>query len=261
MEDNTIDTNLEQDHVADNGQIENQTEVSENTPQVEDNTEEVVEQEVKEPAVPVGIEKRFAKFTREKYEQQERIDALERQLQAKEQLANKPKREEYTDDEWVDQVAETKAKEMISQWQQDQDKNQQLQRQAQEHQNIWSNKMTKATEDIPDLVRVVSNADVDLPRDVIQTITSSEVGPQIAYHLAKNPEQAETLNYMDQRQRDRYITKLEIKLENTPTQSKAKQLTQAKPTPAPAGRGSTSKSMESLSIDDWMKQRNKQVGR
>lgn len=239
--------------VAETTITDNEVETNEVVDAVEEQSEEAPKPD---NGVAKGIEKRFAKLTKEKYEQQDRISALEQKLLEQESLKNQKSRSEYTDDEWIDKVATDKAQNMLRKYEADVRANQQSQSQAIEKQNEWQSKIDSHKADIPDFDKVLSSVDIQLPRDVLQTITESDVGPKIAYHLAKNPAEADKLNHMNQRAKDRFITRLEIKLEDK-SFSKV-EVTKASPTPRANGLNGSSTSTQS--IDDWMAQRNKRAG-
>lgn len=54
--------------------------------------------------------------------------------------------------------------------------------------------------------------DLDVPPDTAQFVLESEVGPKIAYHLAKNPQELERLNRLSPTRRLAELGKLEDKL-------------------------------------------------
>lgn len=76
---------------------------------------------------------------------------------------------------------------------------------------------------IPDFVDVVSKADIAISPALQEALRDSEKGPDLVYHLAKNPAEAERLNNMSVRQMDREIGRLELTIGSKPA-----------PTPPPA---------------------------
>lgn len=210
-----------------------------------------------EDKLPKGLEKRLAKLTKQKYDQQRRIEELEAKLNANTNRQPEKSREEFTDDEWVEYVAEQKARQLYEQQMLAQQKEYAKQQQATEAATNWTKKINKFKDEMPDFQKVVGSADVDLPVEVLREIAESDIGPRIAYYLAQNVDEAEALVEMTQKQRDRYLTRLEIKLENPI--SKTHEVTKAAPTPKAQGRSSGSVNMNSLSMDDWIAARRKQV--
>lgn len=64
---------------------------------------------------------------------------------------------------------------------------------------------------IPDWADVVGKAvDVGMSRALHEALMDSDKGPDLVYHLAKNPSEAERLNSMSVRQMDREIGRLEL---------------------------------------------------
>lgn len=214
--------------------------------------------------LPKGVTKRIAKLTQQKYEQRAKIEALEaekREIQEKlNGLQPKSKEDFATEDEYLDykvrQGIESRLGEAELQRKQDALYNEQAQINAQ----VWSERVQSAQERIPDFAQVVGSAQVDLPKDAMQAITDSEFGPDMAYHLAQNPTVAHSLNYMDERARDRYLIGLELQMRNNPIAA-PKPVTQASPTPQSHGHSGSVANPDQMSISDWMKHRNKQVGR
>jgi len=135
------------------------------------------------------------------------------------------------------------------------------QQQASVQAEMWNERVSSVTEEIPDLLDVVGSVDIPMPVDALQVISESDQGPQMAYYLAKNPMEAQQLNYMDQRSRDRKLMQLEMELKmGVKTVGTTKPVTQAAPTPkSSGGRAGAPASMENLSTEEWMKARRKQV--
>lgn len=237
---------------------------SQQTEAVEQNTPTEITKTDDEPKMPKGLEKRLSKLTKQKYEQQARIDDLERRLLEQSNRQPERARDEFSDDEWVEHVAHKKAQELFEKQQQTQRQEYERNQRAQQSANVWQSKIDSFKDEMPDFQQVVSSADIDLPVDVIQQIAESDIGPKIAYHLASNVNDAEKLVDMTQRQRDRYLTRLEIKLEDksfNKVQKPAPEVTRAAPTPKSRGNSNVNVNENSMSIDDWMAARNKQVRR
>ena len=226
-------------------------------PIVED---EVVEPEVETPKPQNGIEKRFAKLTAQRNDERNRVAALEAKLHAMENKQPERDRDDYSDDEWMSKLASEKANELFNAHL---TKQQQAHEQEQNVNNLkqaWQTKISTFDTEMPDFKEVVSQANIEMPGDVLQSISQSDIGPKIAYHLAKNPEQAESLQYMDERGRDRFLLKLEMRLEDTDfTPTPKVEVTKAAPIPKSNGKANGLVNMNAMSIDDWMATRNKQV--
>ena len=66
---------------------------------------------------------------------------------------------------------------------------------------------------LPDFDEMVGSADVTVSNEVRDAIWESDVGPQILYHLAENPDVAEKLKSMTVAAANRFIGKLEAQFE------------------------------------------------
>jgi hypothetical protein len=141
--------------------------------------------------------------------------------------------------------------------------------QAQTRVTTWNDRVTEARKSIPDYDAVMAASNVPIADFVLDELRDSELGPQLAYHLDKNPDVAEKLNTMNPRQAAREIGRLEAKLMSTasaspdpkvdapqePTAPKVK-TTNAPPPVKPVGQGrSTAVDLSKASMDDYVKQR------
>lgn len=73
----------------------------------------------------------------------------------------------------------------------------------------YNQRATEIVTKIPDFVEVVSKSTVPMSPALQEALMDSERGPELVYHLAKNPAEAERLNSMSVRQMDREIGRLE----------------------------------------------------
>lgn len=73
----------------------------------------------------------------------------------------------------------------------------------------YNQRVNEAVARMPDFVDVVSKADIAISPALQEALRDSEKGPDLVYHLAKNPGEAERLNAMSVRQMDREIGRLE----------------------------------------------------
>lgn len=74
----------------------------------------------------------------------------------------------------------------------------------------YNQRVTETVSRIPDFVEVVSKADIAISPALQEALRDSDKGPDLVYHLAKNPSEAERLNSMSVRQMDREIGRLEL---------------------------------------------------
>lgn len=146
--------------------------------------------------------------------------------------------------------------------------------QAQARVTTWNERVIEARKTIPDYDTVVAASNVPVSDVVMDELRDSELGPQLAYHLDKNPDVAEKLNTMSPRQAAREIGRLEAKLLSTASASPEPQVdapqapeppapkvktTNAPPPVKPVGQGrSTSVDLAKASMDDYVKTRTAQ---
>lgn len=128
----------------------------------------------------------------------------------------KPKPEQFSDmfeyaealSEWTadKRIKEEKAKEAA----------QRVEQERQKTMETWSNRVNDFREKTPDFDDLVGSADVTVSNEVRDAIFESDVGPQILYHLAENPDVAKKLQGMSPISALRMIGKLEAKFEDAP---------------------------------------------
>lgn len=89
----------------------------------------------------------------------------------------------------------------------------------------YNQRVSEAVARIPDFVEVVSKAEMPISPALKEALMDSDRGPELVYHLAKNPAEAERLSGMNVGQMNREIGRLETTLGAKPA-----------PTPPPAAR-------------------------
>lgn len=215
-----------------------------------------------------GVQPRIDELTKARREA-EREAAYWRQMaqqaQApKAQEPEKPTPDKYTDyGEYVEaltdfkaaQAAEKAAARLLS------DRAQASQRET--VQSTWQERAADVRAKIADFDDVVGQADTPAARHVQETLLESDKGPELLYHLAKNPDVLLRLNTMSERQAARELGKIEALLAATTVTAPAK-LTQA-PKPAsvsqPIGSAATSKDPSKMSVEEYMAFRKGQKAR
>lgn len=95
-----------------------------------------------------------------------------------------------------------------------------IRKQAEQQQNekkqvidSFVKRVEAAKASLPDFDEMVGSADVTVSNEVRDAIWESDVGPQILYHLAENPDVAEKLKSMTVAAANRFIGKLEAQFE------------------------------------------------
>ena len=197
------------------------------------------------------IERRFSEITKQREaarqeaerERQARID-LENKIKELESKLSppapqepteadpKPKPEQFSDMfEYAEALAEWTADKKI----QEQKVKEAAQKAEQERQKLldtWSTRVQDFRAKTPDFDDMVGSADVVVSNEVRDAIFESDVGPQILYHLAENPDVAKKIQGMTPIGALRMIGKLEAKFEE-PAQPQTQRETTVKTSKAP----------------------------
>lgn len=208
-----------------------------------------------------GVQSRIDELTRARYEA-EREAAFWRDQAAKSQTpstdAPKPTKADYPDDEaYFEALADYKAEQKVRQFSQQTqaERAQEAQaRQTASQFDLYQERVQQA--DLPDYAEVVGQSDVPAAPHVLESILDSDVGPQLAYHLAKHPDVAERLNAMTPVQAAREIGRLEAAVASPaaaqPTPPAKRTTTAPAPiNPVRGGNGQFTKPTEAMSDAEW----------
>lgn len=133
----------------------------------------------------------------------------------------------------------------------------------------FNERQASFAKDTPDYHEVISNPRFTQSEALLGELMASEEGPALAYHLAKNLNEANRFNSMSPVEVARAVTRLESKMiaEREKAKEARNQIT-SQPTPAPKleggeGSGATvkpdSSDSDSLSDAEWARRRNAQV--
>lgn len=184
---------------------------------------EATPKEPEQPAQPKGVQKRLDELTRQRGEAQrinERLlGLLEATLQGKPPTsadlpAGPPKREQFeTYEAYIDARAEWKAAEAFKQLQQKAEGARQ-QEAVRQRESTWQRRVSKAAAEIEDFESVVMSDALAISPVMAEAMKDSEIGPQIAYHLGKNPSEALRISQLSPAAQAREIGKIEAQLEN-----------------------------------------------
>lgn len=120
----------------------------------------------------------------------------------------------------------------------------------------------------PDFDEVIDSYDGPLTAPMQQALLDSDIGPQVAYYLAQNPEEGEAMAKMGVLALNKAFGRIEAKLESPtvdtmPKPAKDLKLTKAPPPITPVGKSSTNSSYDPHSSkgrddhEDYMKWRAK----
>ena len=131
-------------------------------------------------------------------------------------------------------------------------------RQKEIDRDFYSRVAKVQSEKLPDYDEVIRSASINLSNEVLQAIKESEVGPEVAYHLAKNPEVITKINQMSLPSAVREIGKIEAKLTTVePVKKQTKQVSQAPEPIKPVNAAASPVTVEpdKMSTEDWMQRR------
>lgn len=239
------------------------------------------------PKVEPGVQKRIDQMTFKYREEQRQRQALEAKLaeyESKAKQAPPPEAEKrktladfsYDDVAYEDYLAErvtkraseTAAKEATKAVEEREQKKAQ-ETTAAERAKAWKERADAFAKDHPDFVERVYGDDLPFTDAVAELVADSDIGPQLAYHLAQNPDDLARLSKLSPAAAGREIGKLEAKLQaqakpadsNASAATKEPATTKAPP-PPPKIEGSTGTiepDEEKMSADQWRKHREKQI--
>lgn len=166
---------------------------------------------------------------------EQRAAELERRLQALEakaptpEVSNEPKRSDFpTEEAFLDAKAAWIADKRIA----DKLRADEEARMAAEQAEVvaaFESRQQKAMKEIDDYTEVLSNSAVIVPDYLMPSLMESEVGPLIAYYLAKNPDEAKKLTRMRPAHAMRHLVELEREIATDPAPAAASNSPQQRP--------------------------------
>lgn len=226
--------------------------------------------ETKEPAVD-KVQKRIDKLTREKYQLRGELEALRREREQFRQPApvqqerttqtGEPRLENFDNlEDYVAAKAEWVADQKLTKAFTEREQKQARQSEEQRQRSLaegWQKRLDAARSTLEDLDDVIESADVPLTPAMAETIMESDLGPQVAYYLARNPAEAEKLAGMTPSAVARAIGRIEAKLESEAlTKQKS---TAPKPVDPVGARGTSGKDPDKMSAEEWVRWREDQL--
>lgn len=199
------------------------------------------------------IERRFSEITKQREaarqeaerERQARVE-LEAKLRELEARVNppaakaepteidpKPRPDQFTDAfEYAEALAEWSADKRVKE-----ERAKEAQARAEQERakvmESWSSRVNDFRSKTPDFDDLVASSDVVVSNEIRDAIFDSDVGPQILYHLAENPDVASKLQTMTPIGALRMIGKLEAKFEAAPAPAEKSEKPVARTTKAP----------------------------
>lgn len=200
-----------------------------------------------------GVQQRFDELTRKRGEAEreaaywrQRAEAATAPTEAK---AEKPTPDKFNDyGEYVEALTEWKADEKVraAMAERDQQQAKVAQQSAQDvRAQTWAERVSAASKSIADFDEVLSTADVAVADHVREAILDSEAGPKLAYHLAKNPAEADRISRLSPTQAAMALGRIEASFA-APPPPVSKPVTKA---PAPLSALNTSQASGTKAID------------
>jgi len=210
------------------------------------------------PRASRGVQKKIDKLTRQVHEQRRQIAELST---PREQAKAAPKRDDFDD---YEQYIDARSEYVVEQRLAKADENRQTQvNEARQRESAESYEETRESiiesgmDSFPDFeqVAMVNDGSLSISQAMADAILSSDAGHEVWYHLGKNPAKAEKIASLPPVKQILEMGKLEASLKAGKQPSNA-----PAPTKSVGNRGSTSNDLsDKLSMDEWVKRRNKQV--
>lgn len=188
---------------------------------------ETTEEEDDEPVtLTKGVQRRIDRLTRQREEARRAQAALEERLRMLEQGFRRPEpvvpasppaapsqdRAEYaTDEEWIQAVTQQAIAREREQWQLEQLRHRQAQEQ-QERDAQWATREQAFKQAHPDYEQRLSEVLPRLSPQLRQGLGDSEMAPDLAYHLARHPDELQRLNGLQPLAVSRALGRLEQQL-------------------------------------------------
>jgi chromosome segregation ATPase len=167
---------------------------------------------------------------REAAELKARLQALSAQATPLED-SGKPLRSQFaTDDEYIEALADFKAKQAIAKREQEQA---QARAEAEEAElaSTWNRRQEQVMKALPDYAEVVAKSEVSVPPHVYRAILESDQGPQLNYYLCLHPEEAKRIAQMPPIRAIKHLTALERDLAAIEQEEEAVEVDKDKPKP------------------------------
>jgi hypothetical protein len=172
-----------------------------------------------------GVQERISELVEERNTERQKREALEARLAALEkkeapipeldqEALKKPRMDDYSDVSLYEKDMLAYTREMLKAEQ----RAEHIARQQATIEQSWNQKLEASRSEHADWDEVVNSSTVQIHEAVKEAIAESDIGPELIYHLAVNPEVAEGLKRMSIASQVREIGRLEAKLAKTEAQ-------------------------------------------
>lgn len=141
--------------------------------------------------------------------------------------------------------------------------NQKKQERERERHQKYEERVNKTRTKYEDFDDLVTDPSLPITPDMADYIRESEEGPEVAYWLAKNPQEAARIAQMNGRDADRALARIEARVSTpAPAPAAPKPVTNAPPPPPTVGTASAAAKpglADDASTKEWMKERINQL--
>lgn len=197
------------------------------------------------------VQKRLVKESR-------RVERNLREQLAQQAAQVEPRRETFQDDEAflqakIDHLAEQRAAQKLAEREKAQE--------AEKRTEAFYEKAEKATERYPDFNAVVANPDLKINEGMVEFISDSDLGADVAYFLGKNPIKAAQIAEMSPIKAARALTQIESELAARPKANPSKAPEPITPINSRGKSQASSAPSDDDDIDTWMKKERERVMR
>lgn len=229
---------------------------AESSPAVEDNDEEKTQKaEEAEPKDDKnGVQKRIDDLTRQWRTEQREREALEKEIQ--ELRAKRAESEEIKtladfeyDDAKYQRYLFSEATKRAEAAAERKLKNHDTEVSEQRARQEFAKREQAFTKEVKDYQQVVYREDLRVTDAMKAEIMDSELGPEIAYYLGKNPDVADRIASLPERQSIREMVKLESRIEGEKRKAAAKKVSEAPPPPSKIKATESSQKIDPTSPD------------
>lgn len=211
-----------------------------------------------------GFERRVAKLTTKAREAEQEVafwkakalEAGKPAVSQPEPTNAKPTFDQYNDIEaYASAVSEWTANKVVN----DVMSKREQERSGRKVQDTYLQRVADFKKTTPDFDEVFEDLeDVTLAPELVQGIMDSDVGPQLAYHLARNLDTVQRLNALSPHRRLIELGKLEVTVAGKPAAAGGPKVSRAPaPQKTPTAKTGTSKNWEEMSPEEFIRERNK----
>lgn len=204
-------------------------------------------------------QRKIERYARAEAERDQLREQLARQTQTQQPSvqSGEPKPEQFqTYEEYLDKLTDWKVDQKLANLQEvSAQQRRAIEQQA--HESTVRDNLIKAADKYDDFEEVVTNPNLSVTPVMAEAMGESEIGGELAYYLGTHPKEAEEIASLSSVAQVKAIDRLEAKLKTPPKVSEA---------PAPAqvvGKGKAAQTLDlnTASLDDYMKMRQKQGAR